>query len=75
MRYNELYEALKGSGNYKALPAQTAQQILKLLDKNWKSHFSTVRDWKEHPEKYQAEPKPPKYKPKDGESIVIFTNQ
>ena len=76
MRYNELYKALKDSDNYNALPAQTAQQVLMLLDKNWKSHFSTVRDWREHPEKYQqAEPKPPKYKPKLGESIVIFTNQ
>jgi putative transposase len=75
MHYNELYEALKGSDNYKALPAQTAQQILLLLDKNWKSYFSTVRDWREYPEKYQSEPKPPKYKPKPGESIVIFTNQ
>ena len=57
------------------MPSQTAQQILKLLDKNWKSFFNSIKEWKEHPKKYQGRPKPPKYKKKNGEFIIIFTNQ
>ncbi len=75
MRYDELYENLKDSENYKTLPAQSAQQVLKLLDKNWKSFFKSIRQWRLHPEDFLKKPEPPKYKPKDGEILVIFTNQ
>jgi len=75
MRYYELYKNLKDSENYKALPAPSAQWVLKLLDKSWKSYFITHKDWKVHPEKYFEEPQPPKYKPKDGENLLTFTNQ
>jgi len=40
--YNKLYHHLKTSPNYWALPAQTAQQTLKLLDCNWKSFFEVI---------------------------------
>jgi IS605 OrfB family transposase len=66
---------LKGSENYKALPAQTAQQTLRVLERNWKSFFNTVKDWKKHPEKYFNRPRMPCYKEKNGEFLLIFTNQ
>ena len=49
---------------YKALPAQTAQQIIKLLFKNWKSYWASIKDWKKNPSKYLGKPKLPKYKKK-----------
>jgi putative transposase len=70
-----LYTLLRKTDVYRNLPAQTAQQILRLLDKNWKSFFNAIKDWSEHPKKYQGKPRLPRYKPKAGESIVIFTNQ
>jgi len=66
---------LKESENYKSLPAQTAQQILRLLDKSWKSFFNAVREYKDHPDKFKARPKLPRYKKKDGEHILVLTNQ
>ena len=75
LRYYDLWFILKDKEPYKKLPSQTAQQILKLLDKNWKSFFNSIKEWKEHPKKYQGMPKPPKYKKKNGEFIIIFTNQ
>jgi putative transposase len=74
-RYTTLADQLKTSENYRQLPAQTAQQTLILVDKNWKSFFKAIKEWKKHPEKFLARPRIPGYKPKDGESIVIFTNQ
>jgi len=74
-RYNQLNEILKSEKEYKGLPSQTSQQVLILLDKNWKSFFKAIKDWRVHPEKYLGRPKPPKYKKKNGESIVVFTNQ
>lgn len=75
MRYRELDKVLKGSENYQTLPAQTAQQVLKVVDTNWKSFFKAIKDWKVNPEKYFKKPEPPKYKPKEGENLVVFTNQ
>jgi len=59
--------------NYKLLPAQTSQQILKLLDKNYKSFFKSIKDYKSNPTKYKGTPKPPKYKKEY--NILIYTNQ
>ena len=66
---------LKESENYKTLPAQTAQQILRIVDRNWKSFFGAIKEWKKHPEKFYSRPQIPHYKKKDGEFILIFTNQ
>lgn len=74
-RYYELNMLLKTSTNYRVLPIQTSQQILRLLDKNWKSFFQAIKDWKKYPQKYLGRPKLPRYKKKDGEFLVIFTNQ
>ena len=47
IRYETLYYImLELEDNYKALPAQTSQQILKLLDKSWKSFFKAIKAWK-----------------------------
>ena len=73
--YKQLYPMIKDSESYKALPAQTAQQVLKLLDKSWKAYFKAFKVWLVHPEDFLGKPKPPKYKNKDGEHILVFTNQ
>ncbi len=75
LRYYDLWFILKDKEPYKKLPSQTAQQILRLLEKNWNFFFNSMKEWKIHPEKYQGRPKPPKYKKKNGEFIIIFTNQ
>ena len=78
--YNEIEKMMKdspnleGSINYKLLPAQTSQQILKLLDKNWISFFKAIEDWKINPKKYKAKPNIPYYN-KENKFLLIFTNQ
>ena len=62
--------------DYNEMPtAQSAQQCLKILDKNWKSFFKSIKDWTKHPEKYLGRPKLPNYKKKDGRNLLILTNQ
>lgn len=76
IRTTQLDKLLKSSEAYRALPAQTAQQTLRLLDKNWVSFFEANKSYKENPTKFKARPKLPKYKDKiKGRNIVIFTNQ
>lgn len=56
--------------------ANSSQQILRVLDKNWKSFFKAIKDWKLHPEKYLGRPKLPKYKKKNGlKEFALTYNQ
>ena len=74
-RYYDLCKALANSENYKALPAQTAQQALRSVDFAWKSFFKAIKEWKKLPEKFVGRPGLPRYLEKDGEYILTFTNQ
>lgn len=76
LRYGELDKICKEQNwqEYRDLPAQTSQQILKLLDKNWTSFFQAMKTWKDNPSKFKDRPGPPKYI-RNGRNIVIFTNQ
>ena len=76
--YYEMDKLLKQEGmdfDYRNMPtAQSAQQTLRLLDKNWKSFFAAIKDWSEHKEKYTGRPRLPNYLPKNGRYQLILTN-
>lgn len=78
-RYGELDKQLKTDKefpDYAGMPtAQTAQQTLQLLDKNWKSFFASIKDWSKNKDKYLGKPKLPKYAGKNGRKALIVTNQ
>ena len=79
IRYNDLDKILKTDlefDDYKQMPtAQSAQQTLRLLDKNWKSFFKAIKEWGKNKDKFLGRPKLPNYKPKDGKTILVLTNQ
>ena len=79
IRYKELDKILKADKeypDYQDMPtARSAQQILRLIDKNWKAFFVAVKDWSAHKEKYSGKPKLPKYLKKNGNFLLILTNQ
>ena len=73
--YYDLERELKGEQCYRILPAQTAQQTLKLLIREWKAYFQAVKEYRTDPQKFYAPPKAPRYKSKKGEKVAILTNQ
>lgn len=74
--YEEMDKRMKQHEAYKALPAKVSQQVLKLLDKNWKSFFEAIEAYKEDPSKFLGRPHLPKYKHKQmGRNILIYTIQ
>ena len=79
LRYQDLDKILKEDfefSDYRNMPgAQCAQQVLRLLETNWKSFFNSIKDWSKNKDKYLGKPKLPKYKPKDGKMVLIVTNQ
>ena len=73
VRTIQLQQELSTSPNFQELSVSTAQKVLQLVDKAWKSFFAALADWRLHPEKYFQRPRIPKYKPKNGEFQVAFT--
>lgn len=76
LNYNEIQRRMQSHEAYKALPAKISQQILMLLDKNWKSFREARETYEENPSKFTGRPKLPKYKHKvEGRNILVYTVQ
>lgn len=75
LNYYDLDFMLKSKDTYRKLPSQTSQQILKVVIRTWKSFFNALNEFKNTPAKFQHRPNIPNYKKKNGEFLVIFTNQ
>lgn len=57
-------KALKKTAHeaYKGMPsAASAQRVIQVLGKDWKSFFASIKDWRKSPEKYKGRPKLPNY--------------
>lgn len=75
VRRFDLQKSMRDCNDYRELPAQSSQAMLKQLDDNWKAFFGAIREYKKHPEKFKARPRLPNYIRKDGETVLSFTNQ
>ncbi len=75
LTYYDLCFMLRGQPAYRALPAQSAQQVLRQLAANWHSFFAACRAYRQDPAKFHGAPRPPRYKPRGGESVAFFTSQ
>jgi len=76
LNYGEMDKRMQSHEAYKALPSKVAQQVLRLLEKNWKSFFEAVRAYKDDPSKFKARPRLPAYKHKtQGRHVLVYTMQ
>jgi putative transposase len=71
---SELDKLIQHENVYKELGSQSAQKLLRLLEKNWKSFFVSIKDWAKNPNKYLGKPNLPKYKKKNGRYICELKN-
>ncbi|MFX0061040.1 MAG: RNA-guided endonuclease InsQ/TnpB family protein [Candidatus Hermodarchaeota archaeon] len=55
-----LYTLFRGTPDYQAVNAQSAQQALKLAIDNWKRFFEALKAFKADPRKFNGVPRPPK---------------
>jgi putative transposase len=76
LNYNEVQRRMQSHEAYKALPAKISQQILMVLDRNWKGFREGLEAYYKDPSKFLGRPKPPKYKHKtEGRNILVYTIQ
>lgn len=64
---------LKTSDNYKMLLAQSSQQVLKIIEREFRAYFHVLKQKRKG--LYNRRASRPRYLPKDGEFILIFTKQ
>lgn len=75
IKYYELCKIVKDSEPYKDIGSTCGQQTLRVLDRNWKAFFTSIKDYGKNPSKYSGRPKMPKYLNKEnGRYILILAN-
>ena len=66
IRYHELWNVLKSHESYQKLQeacgSHPPQQVLKQVDRNFKSFFKAIKQWKSNPSTFTGRPKLPHYK-------------
>jgi len=76
LSYNQMDKIMQKHEAYRMLPSKVSQQVLKLLDKNWKSFFAALEAYREDPSKFLGRPKLPGYKDKtQGRNVLAYTIQ
>ncbi|HWS83491.1 MAG TPA: transposase [Ktedonobacteraceae bacterium] len=74
--YNQMDKIMQKHETYQGLPRKVSQQVLKLLDKNWKSFFKALQAYNQDPSKFLGRPRLPKYKDKtQGRNVLVYTIQ
>jgi putative transposase len=74
--YAEVFHRVKGHEAYQALPRKVSNDVLRLLDKNWKAFFRAMKAWSADPSKFLGRPKLPGYKDKaKGRNILVYDIQ
>lgn len=74
INYYDMNKNLKAQVDYKSCMSQPANCTLRLLDKNWKSFFASIKGWKKNPSRYLGKPHMPKYLKKDGRFPWMIPN-
>lgn len=76
LTYNEVQKRMQSHEAYKALPAKVSQQILMVLDRNWKGFREGLEAYNEDPSKFTGRPRIPGYKHKtEGRNLLVYTIQ
>ncbi len=77
LRYYTIWNKMKKKKEYRKLHkragSQTPQQLLRVVGATWGGYKAAKEDWRINPEKYFGKPKMPRYLPKNGRFIVIWS--
>ncbi len=74
--YAEIFHLIKQHEAYQALPRKVSNDVLRLLDKNWKAYRKALAAWYEDSSAFLGRPCLPKYKDKKhGRNILIYDIQ
>ncbi len=71
-----LYHLNKDEPEYRnGMPTRPLKGIYIQIHRSYQSFWKALIDYRRNPDKYQAEPKEPGYKPKDGRNILTYPKE
>src|SRR5271157_5128098 len=74
--YAQFAHTLKDTPAFRALPAKTAQWVVRQVCGDWSNFWKAHIAYQECPAKFTGRPKLPHYKPKqDGRNLLVYTRQ
>ncbi len=74
--YAAIYQQVKHTDAYRALPGKVSNDILRQLDKNWRAFFAACEAYREDPSRFVGRPKLPGYKDKEqGRFLLTYDLQ
>jgi putative transposase len=74
--YAAIYQQVKHTDAYRALPGKVSNAILRQLDKNWRAFFAACAAYREDPSRFTGRPKLPGYKDKEqGRFLLTYDLQ
>jgi putative transposase len=76
LNYYDVHAQMKDHEAYQALPRKVSQQVLRMLDQNWRGFFAAMRAYRETPSKFKKRPGLPRYLHKiKGRYALVYTIQ
>jgi len=76
LNYAAVFHRIKDHEAYCALPRKVSNDVLRLLDKNWRAYFQARAAWEEDSSRFLGRPRLPRYKDKQqGRTILIYDIQ
>src|SRR5260370_20436381 len=76
LNYAAVFHRIKDHEAYCALPRKVSNDVLRQLDKNWRSFFAARDAWAKDPSQFVRRPSLPRYKDKQaGRNILIYDLQ
>lgn len=72
LSHYDVYHLITHDDEYRELPAQTANEVLRLLHQAWRSFFASIRSYGADPSRFLNRPRPPHYLDKGGETVLHF---
>ena len=73
-QFDLMFKLTNNPDYYNSLPMQTTQAVIKSVLSDFKSFFTSLKEYRKHPDKYTGTPKLPGYK-KSNEAGFIISNQ
>lgn len=76
LSYCHMAKQMQSEESYRNLPSKVSQQVLRVLDRNWKSWVEALKAYTKNPSAFLGKPKIPGYKKKqEGRNLLVYTIQ
>lgn len=72
--YKEMQKIMKTEDPYKELMSQSAQCVLQVIERNWRSFFNGIKKWKANKTEFNGMPKLPNYRKKGSKFTWFLKN-